>query len=303
MSLAIALIPEYLAFKNNKNGRILLSQLCHELVTDADKSQLCYDDCETIQTSFMICIESSDCDTSGLFQDMLNMMRCVTGCIVECKNECIESEIMKSIDDEDEIESSDTISQKQYNEKELSIKRVFLDGVFAHVGKVREGCMRLGISTCCGDEFPHDIQYVLTPISQGYSVDCFASLVALLTGKWCLSLEWLLISLKKGYPVNPSTVPSCVHFSHQSPLKGLHVYVSESLTQQFDSSLQNVVALLERAGGVVICESAKDADVVVCGDDEEVRSERELQKREVVGSLGERIRWDEFVRRVYEVGL
>ena len=182
---------------------------------------------------------------------------------------------------------------------------ILVEDGFRNVVDLCHTCKSLGARVLSAQEsFVPSVTHVLSPIScQQCTADCFATVIALLTGRWVVSLEWLARSAEQGVLVPPEGVPGCARFDHSLPLKGLTIFAAESFASQFDQDLHVVLHLLERAGGARLVERPSEADIVLSGETTTNASNTHAlassQCQNGIGTGGEVLSWLSFAVRLF----
>lgn len=180
---------------------------------------------------------------------------------------------------------------------------ILIEDGFNNVQDLCRACRSLGAQVLSAQEsFVPSVTHVLSPIScQQCTADCFATVIALLTGRWVVSLEWLARSASQGKFVPPEGIPGCARFDHSLPLKGLTIFAAESFASQFDQDLHVVLHLLERAGGAHLVERPSEADIVLSGETPTTHEPLlpSSQCANGIGSGGEVLSWSTFAVRLF----
>ena len=178
---------------------------------------------------------------------------------------------------------------------------LLIEDGFENTLRLSQLCQSIGIRVLTAQEsFVPEVTHVLSPICTPFrTIDCFATVIALLTGRWVVSMEWLEICVEKQL-VKPDSSLGCAKFSDALPLKGLRVFVAESFASQFDQDLHVVLHLLERAGGVNFVERPSEADIILSGED--VSTPKQLPENcEKIGEHGEVLSWSTFALRLFKM--
>lgn len=201
------------------------------------------------------------------------------------------------------VRPRETLPEQQPQRLPVPSVVVLVEEGFRNVAELCSTCKSLGARALSAQEsFVPSVTHVLSPIScQQCTADCFATVIALLTGRWVVSLEWLARSATQGQLVPPEGVPGCARFDHSLPLKGLTIFAAESFASQFDQDLHVVLHLLERAGGARLVERPSEADIVLSGETAIANTHLlpSSQCPNGIGTGGEVLSWSSFAVRLF----
>ena len=189
---------------------------------------------------------------------------------------------------------------------ESSSPVILIEDGFNNALELSRICRSLGARVLSSQEnFVPEVTHVLSPISSPSNVeDCFAAVIALLTGRWVVSAEWLASCLRMNSFVSPTTALGCAKFANNLPILGLKVYVADSFAAEFDQELHIILHLLERAGGVKFVERPSEADVVLSAEAPSslattTTTEEEKTNANTIGSHGQVLSWSMFASRLF----
>ena len=201
------------------------------------------------------------------------------------------------------VRPRESLRQQQPQRPSAAPVVVLVEEGFSNIASLCCTCKSLGARVLSAQEsFVPSVTHVLSPIScQQCTADCFATVIALLTGRWVVSLEWLARSTERGLLVPPEGIPGCARFCHSLPLKGLTIFAAESFASQFDQDLHVVLHLLERAGGARLVERPSEADIVLSGETTAVSTCTlpSSQCPNGIGTGGEVLSWSSFAARLF----
>jgi len=168
-----------------------------------------------------------------------------------------------------EIQASEDSPQKrikiEHQHSENTKPVVWFTG-FGPADLQRKDFLKLAV-TNLGGEVRADIKYdeTITHVVMPPNTRTIKSLVALITGKWVVSPDWLddCHNAKKFLPSNK--YGKC---GKKSPFEGKTFYLSPSFTNQYNTnsdSYKHVIILLETIGHGIRQESATGADFILVG--------------------------------------